>query len=188
MVIVTNMGFVNDLFINIPEDVDDSSLDMINNALTSLMEGKSVAELQKTAKGMMEEMQYHGKVFESLLSLIHISRMIVFGLEIMGDIPFRKVMIHGIVRDNQGRKMSKSLGNGIDPREIIDTYGTDALRFSLVLNNSIESDMRFYYEKVESCLLYTSSLRRRRFFHSGIILGQGPAGEIDPPDLDPDNG
>jgi len=87
-----------------------------------------------------------------------VARMIVFGLEIMGDVPFRKVMIHGIVRDEQGRKMSKSLGNGIDPLEVIANYGTDALRFSLVLNNSIESDMRFYYEKVESCRNFTNKV------------------------------
>ena len=85
VVIVTDMGFVNDLFINIPEDVDDSSLDMISNALTSLMEGKSVAELQKTAKGMMEEMQYHGKVFESLIEVISASENAVPAKSIVFD-------------------------------------------------------------------------------------------------------
>ena len=85
VVIVTNMGFVNDLFINIPEDVDDSSLDMISNALTSLMEGKSVAELQKTAQGMMEEMQYHGKVFESLIEVISASENAVPAKSIVFD-------------------------------------------------------------------------------------------------------
>ena len=87
-----------------------------------------------------------------------VARMIVFGLEVMGEIPFDTVMIHGIVRDDKGRKMSKSLGNGIDPLEIIQQYGTDALRLSLILNNSIENDMRFYTEKVESCRNFSNKL------------------------------
>jgi valyl-tRNA synthetase len=87
-----------------------------------------------------------------------VARMIVFGLEIMGEPPFNTVMIHGIVRDSQGRKMSKSLGNGIDPLEIIDTYGTDALRFSLVQNNAVESDMRFYNERVESARNFANKI------------------------------
>lgn len=110
-----------------------------------------------------------------------VARMIVFGLEIMGDIPFRKVMIHGIVRDNQGRKMSKSLGNGIDPLEIIDTYGTDALRFSLVLNNSIESDMRFYYEKVESCRNFTNKVWNAARF---VLMNAEGIVPMDPATLD----
>ena len=87
-----------------------------------------------------------------------VARMIVFGLEIMGEPPFDTVMIHGIVRDSQGRKMSKSLGNGIDPLEIIDQYGTDALRFSLVQNNAIENDMRFYTERVEAARNFANKL------------------------------
>ncbi|MDL2225756.1 valine--tRNA ligase [Eubacteriales bacterium OttesenSCG-928-M02] len=87
-----------------------------------------------------------------------VARMIVFGLEVMGDIPFDTVMIHGIVRDDQGRKMSKSLNNGIDPLIVIDEYGTDALRLSLILNNSMESDMRFYREKVENCRNFANKL------------------------------
>ena len=79
-----------------------------------------------------------------------VARMIFFGLEMMGQPPFDTVMIHGIVRDSQGRKMSKSLGNGIDPLEVMEQYGTDALRFSLIQNNSIDSDMRFYMERVEA--------------------------------------
>ena len=79
-----------------------------------------------------------------------VARMIFSGLEHMGEIPFDTVFIHGIVRDSQGRKMSKSLGNGIDPLEIIDKYGTDALRFSLVLGTSPGNDIRYMPEKLES--------------------------------------
>lgn len=79
-----------------------------------------------------------------------VARMIVFGLENMGEVPFRDVLVHGIIRDSQGRKMSKSLGNGIDPLEVIEKYGADALRFSLTTGISAGNDMRFYWEKVES--------------------------------------
>ena len=78
-----------------------------------------------------------------------VSRMIFSGIEHMGDIPFRHVMIHGLVRDELGRKMSKSLGNGIDPLEVIRDYGTDALRYSLVSGNSPGNDQRFLTSKVE---------------------------------------
>ena len=67
--------------------------------------------------------------------------------EQMKDIPFPTVFIHGLVRDDKGRKMSKSLGNGIDPLEMADTYGADALRFNLITGNSPGNDMRFYVEK-----------------------------------------
>jgi len=79
-----------------------------------------------------------------------VARMIFSGLEHMGQEPFKYVFIHGIVRDAQGRKMSKSLGNGIDPLEIISQYGTDALRFALTIGNSPGNDQRFSPEKVES--------------------------------------
>jgi valyl-tRNA synthetase len=79
-----------------------------------------------------------------------VARMIFSGLEHMGKEPFEHVFIHGIVRDAQGRKMSKSLGNGIDPLEVIAQYGTDALRFSLTIGNSPGNDLRFSTEKVES--------------------------------------
>lgn len=79
-----------------------------------------------------------------------VARMIFSGIEHMGEVPFSHVLIHGIVRDSEGRKMSKSLGNGIDPLEVIDKYGADALRFSLIMGNSPGNDMRFYWEKVES--------------------------------------
>ena len=77
-------------------------------------------------------------------------RMIFSGYEQMGEKPFKTVLFHGLVRDSQGRKMSKSLGNGIDPLEIIDQYGADALRLTLITGNAPGNDMRFYYEKVES--------------------------------------
>ena len=77
-------------------------------------------------------------------------RMIFSGYEQMGERPFKTVLFHGLVRDSQGRKMSKSLGNGIDPLEIIDKYGADALRLTLITGNAPGNDMRFYYERVES--------------------------------------
>ena len=77
-------------------------------------------------------------------------RMVFSGLEHMGEVPFDTVLIHGLVRDSQGRKMSKSLGNGIDPLEVIDKYGADALRFTLITGNAPGNDMRFYWERVES--------------------------------------
>ncbi len=77
-------------------------------------------------------------------------RMIFSGFEQMGQKPFHTVLFHGLVRDSQGRKMSKSLGNGIDPLEIIDQYGADALRLTLITGNAPGNDMRFYYERVEA--------------------------------------
>jgi valyl-tRNA synthetase len=77
-------------------------------------------------------------------------RMIFSGYEQMGDKPFHTVLFHGLVRDSQGRKMSKSLGNGIDPLEIIDQYGADALRLTLITGNAPGNDMRFYNERVEA--------------------------------------
>ena len=79
-----------------------------------------------------------------------VSRMIFSGCEQMKKYPFEKVLIHGLVRDDKGRKMSKSLGNGIDPLEIADKYGADALRFNLITGNSPGNDMRFYVEKCEA--------------------------------------
>ena len=77
-------------------------------------------------------------------------RMMFSGLEHMGEVPFKTVLIHGLVRDSQGRKMSKSLGNGIDPLEGIDKYGADALRMTLITGNAPGNDMRFYWERVEN--------------------------------------
>ena len=77
-------------------------------------------------------------------------RMIFSGYEQMGKAPFSTVLFHGLVRDSQGRKMSKSLGNGIDPLEVIDKYGADALRLTLITGNAPGNDMRFYWERVEA--------------------------------------
>ena len=87
-----------------------------------------------------------------------VSRMIFSSIENMGKAPFDTVLIHGLVRDAQGRKMSKSLGNGIDPLEIIDTYGADALRFTLATGNSPGNDMRFSNEKVEASRNFANKL------------------------------
>ena len=87
-----------------------------------------------------------------------VARMIFSGIEHMGKAPFDTVFIHGIVRDAQGRKMSKSLGNGIDPLEIIDSYGADALRFMLATGNSPGNDMRFIREKVEASRNFANKL------------------------------
>lgn len=78
-----------------------------------------------------------------------VARMLIMGMEFMKEIPFEKVFIHGLVRDSQGRKMSKSLGNGIDPLEVIEKYGADTLRFMLITGNTTGNDMRFYWERVE---------------------------------------
>ena len=78
-----------------------------------------------------------------------VARMLIMGMEFMKEIPFEKVFIHGLVRDSQGRKRSKSLGNGIDPLEVIEKYGADTLRFMLITGNTPGNDMRFYWERVE---------------------------------------
>ena len=87
-----------------------------------------------------------------------VSRMITMGMYCMNEKPFDHVMIHGLVRDSQGRKMSKSLGNGIDPLEIIDKCGADALRFALLTGNSPGNDMRFSDEKIESARNFTNKI------------------------------
>lgn len=87
-----------------------------------------------------------------------VSRMIFSGLEYMGERPFENVLIHGIVRDSQGRKMSKSLGNGIDPLEIIEKYGTDSLRFSLVLGITAGNDIRYMPEKLDAASNFANKL------------------------------
>ena len=87
-----------------------------------------------------------------------VSRMIFSGLEHMGEKPFSTVFIHGLVRDAQGRKMSKSLGNGIDPLKVIDEYGADALRFALATGNAPGNDMRFSDEKIEAARNFANKL------------------------------
>ena len=87
-----------------------------------------------------------------------VSRMIVSGLEHMGQAPFHTVLIHGLVRDDKGRKMSKSLGNGIDPLEMIEKFGCDALRMNMVTGNSPGNDMRFYVERCEAMRNFANKL------------------------------
>ena len=84
--------------------------------------------------------------------------MIYSGLEHTGKKPFDNVLIHGIVRDSQGRKMSKSLGNGIDPIEIIEKYGTDSLRFSLILGITAGNDIRYMPEKLDNASNFANKL------------------------------
>ena len=79
-----------------------------------------------------------------------VARMLIMGMEFMKEIPFERVFIHGLVRDEQGRKMSKSLGNGIDPLQVIEQYGCDTLRFMLITGNTPGNDMRFYWNRVEA--------------------------------------
>lgn len=87
-----------------------------------------------------------------------VARMIFSGLHNMKDIPFKNVLIHGIVRDSEGKKMSKSLGNGVDPLDIIDKYGADALRFMLITGNAPGNDIRFYEERVESARNFANKI------------------------------
>ena len=106
-------------------------------------------------------------------------RMMFSGLEHMGQVPFEKVLIHGLVRDSQGRKMSKSLGNGIDPLEVIDRYGADALRLTLVTGNAPGNDMRFYWERVEASRNFANKVWNA----SRFILMNLEGEEITEPDV-----
>ena len=100
-----------------------------------------------------------------------VARMIFSGMEQMHEEPFKTVYIHGLVRDAQGRKMSKSLGNGIDPLEIIDQYGADALRFTLVTGNSPGNDMRFSTEKVEASRNFANKIwNASRFIQMNLTI------------------
>ncbi len=102
-----------------------------------------------------------------------VSRMIFSGLEHMGEKPFSTVFIHGLVRDAQGRKMSKSLGNGIDPLEVIGTYGADALRFALATGNSPGNDMRFSDEKMEAARNFANKLwNASRFVRMNLTIDE----------------
>ena len=87
-----------------------------------------------------------------------VARMIMMGLKFQGKVPFRNVFIHGLVRDEQNRKMSKSLGNGIDPVEVIDKYGADSLRFMLVTGNTPGNDLRFSWQRVESARNFANKI------------------------------
>ena len=112
-----------------------------------------------------------------------VARMIFSGVEHMGETPFKTVYIHGLVRDAQGRKMSKSLGNGIDPLEVIDQYGADALRFTLATGNSPGNDMRFSDERVQASRNFCNKIwNASRFIQMNLTIDKDKAVEL-PSDL-----
>lgn len=103
-------------------------------------------------------------------------RMVFSALEQTGKAPFHHVLIHGLVRDSQGRKMSKSLGNGIDPLEVIDKYGADALRLTLITGNAPGNDMRFYWERVEASRNFANKVwNASRFIMMNLEKAEVPA-------------
>ena len=103
-------------------------------------------------------------------------RMVFSGIEQTGKCPFHTVLIHGLVRDSQGRKMSKSLGNGIDPLEVIDKYGADALRMTLMTGNAPGNDMRFYWERVEASRNFANKVwNASRFIMMNLEKAEGKA-------------
>ena len=110
-------------------------------------------------------------------------RMIFSGYEHMGKKPFGKVLFHGLVRDSQGRKMSKSLGNGIDPLEVIEKYGADALRYTLITGNAPGNDMRFYWERVEASRNFANKVWNA----SRFIMMNDPDNKTKTTDEQPDN-
>ena len=110
-------------------------------------------------------------------------RMIFSGYEHMGKKPFGKVLFHGLVRDDQGRKMSKSLGNGIDPLEVIDKYGADALRYTLITGNAPGNDMRFYWSRVEASRNFANKVWNA----SRFIMMNDPDNKIKATDARPSN-
>ena len=109
-----------------------------------------------------------------------VARMIFSGIEQMGETPFDTVLIHGLVRDAQGRKMSKSLGNGVDPLEVIDSYGADALRFSLAMGISPGNDTRFSTEKVEAARNFANKVWNASRF---VLMNMQSREQIDPATL-----
>ena len=111
-----------------------------------------------------------------------VARMIFSGLEHMGEVPFKNVLFHGLVRDAQGRKMSKSLGNGIDPLLVIDEYGADALRFTLATGNTPGNDMRFSEDKVKASRNFANKLWNAARFVL-MYLGQDAAVQPLPQEL-----
>ena len=108
-------------------------------------------------------------------------RMVFSGIEQTGKTPFHTVLIHGLVRDSQGRKMSKSLGNGIDPLEVIDKYGADALRMTLITGNAPGNDMRFYWERVENSRNFANKVWNASRF---IMMNIGKAPDVTTVSLD----
>ncbi len=109
-----------------------------------------------------------------------VARMLIMGMEFMKEIPFEKVFIHGLVRDSQGRKMSKSLGNGIDPLEVIEKYGADTLRFMLITGNTPGNDMRFYWERVEGTRNFANKIWNASRFALMNMEGYDKGAELAP--------
>ncbi|MBS4053561.1 MAG: valine--tRNA ligase [Thermaerobacter sp.] len=110
-----------------------------------------------------------------------VARMVFMSLELTGQVPFTHVLIHGIVRDSEGRKMSKSLGNGIDPLEMVERYGADTLRFSLVNGNSPGGDMRFSEERLESTRNFCNKIwNAARFVQMHMATQEVVATELPP--------
>ncbi len=105
-------------------------------------------------------------------------RMVFSGIEQTGKSPFHTVLIHGLVRDSQGRKMSKSIGNGIDPLEVIEKYGADALRMTLITGNAPGNDMRFYWERVENSRNFANKIWNASRF---IMMNMEKAEEVEVP-------
>ncbi|MBQ9497619.1 MAG: valine--tRNA ligase, partial [Selenomonadaceae bacterium] len=113
-----------------------------------------------------------------------VSRMVMMGLKFRGEVPFRYVFIHGLVRDKFGRKMSKSLGNGVDPVEIINKYGADSLRFMLVTGNTPGNDLRFFDERVESARNFANKIWNASRFLLMNLEGFDPTFKPTPNDLE----
>jgi len=110
-----------------------------------------------------------------------VARMIFMGLEFMQDVPFHEVFIHGLILDAQGRKMSKSLGNGVDPIEVIEKYGADTLRFMLITGNTPGNDIRFRFEKLEGTRNFANKIwNASRFVMMNLADYQGGGEEIEP--------
>ena len=106
-------------------------------------------------------------------------RMVFSGIEQTGKVPFHTVLIHGLVRDSQGRKMSKSLGNGIDPLEVIEKYGADALRMTLLTGNAPGNDMRFYWERVENSRNFANKIwNASRFIMMNLVKAPNARAEL----------
>jgi valyl-tRNA synthetase len=110
-----------------------------------------------------------------------VARMIFMGLEFQQDVPFHKVMIHGLVLDSQGRKMSKSLGNGVDPIEVIEQYGADTLRFMLITGNTPGNDLRFHFDRLEATRNFLNKIwNASRFVIMNLTMIARKPGSTDP--------
>ena len=122
---------------------------------------------------------YPGNVLVTAREIIFfwVVRMVFMGIEFMGDIPFEDVFINGIMLDDQGRKMSKSLGNGIDPLEIIDEYGADALRLMMVSGNAVDNDTRFFYERLDPARNFLNKLWNATRF---VLMNLDNSGDLPP--------